>query len=65
MASSPVPMDWAGETTHPAHVDPASYDSTGLATQAGPLADIPIPGGGHPAAYSGLTQSAYDTSEEN
>lgn len=46
-------------------VDPASYDATGLATEAGPVSNIPMPGGGHPAEYSGITQSAYNTSEEN
>lgn len=55
MATQPYPADRVGAVYDVPAVDPASYDATGLATEAGPVTNIPLPSGDHPAAYSGIT----------
>lgn len=65
MAQQPYPNSGVPDVYDVPSVDPSSYDATGLATQAGPVSDIPVPGMGHPAAYSGITLSANEPSEEN
>jgi hypothetical protein len=64
VAQFPLTFEGPGDTYSVPDVDPGSYDDTGLAHEAGPIGDIPKPGAGHPAAFSGIT-SGQISAEEN
>lgn len=63
--SNPLSFEGAGDTYSIPNVDPSTYTDTGLAHEVGTVGSIPIPGAGHPAAFSGITSAQIPAEENN